>query len=50
MAEPAKDIMVEDNTPKKTMFMNRPYSQEEREKETTKTIIKMMTTMVVNLP
>ena len=32
MAELAKDIMVEDNTPKKAMFMNRPYSQEERVK------------------
>ena len=33
MAELAKDIMVEDNTPKKAMFMNRPYSQEERVKK-----------------
>ena len=33
MAELAKDIMVEDNTPKKAMFMNRPYSQEERLKK-----------------
>jgi hypothetical protein len=30
MAEPAKDIMVKDATPKKAMFVNRPYSQEER--------------------
>ena len=32
MAEEAqkKDIMTEENTPKKEMFMNRPYSQEER--------------------
>ena len=33
MAELAKDIMVEDSTPKKAMFMNRPYSQEERVKK-----------------
>mgnify|MGYP003136849419 FL=1 len=33
MAEEAKkDIMTEENTPKKEMFMNRPYSQEERVK------------------
>jgi len=32
MAEEANTIMVEENTPKKTMFMNRPYSQEERVK------------------
>ena len=30
MAEPAKDIMVKESTPKKAMFVNRPYSQEER--------------------
>ena len=30
MAEPAKDIMVKESTPKKAMFINRPYSQEER--------------------
>ena len=33
MAELAKDIMVKENTPKKTMFVNRPYSQEERLKK-----------------
>ena len=32
MAEAQKN-MVEENTPKKTMFMNRPYSQEERLKK-----------------
>ena len=32
MAEEANTIMVEENTPKKAMFMNRPYSQEERVK------------------
>ncbi len=32
MAEEATKEMVEENTPKKTMFMNRPYSQEERVK------------------
>ena len=30
MAEEATKEMVEENTPKKAMFMNRPYSQEER--------------------
>ena len=31
MAEQAQEkVMAEDNTPKKEMFMNRPYSQEER--------------------
>jgi len=30
MAEPAKDLMVKESTPKKAMFVNRPYSQEER--------------------
>ena len=34
MAEEAQEkIMAEDNTPKKEMFMNRPYSQEERIKK-----------------
>ena len=33
MAEPAKDVMVKDATPKKAMFVNRPYSQEERLKK-----------------
>ena len=33
MAEEANTIMVEENTPKKAMFMNRPYSQEERVKK-----------------
>ena len=33
MAEEATKTMVEENTPKKTMFMNRPYSQEERVKK-----------------
>jgi len=32
MAEEATKVMVEENTPKKEMFMNRPYSQEERVK------------------
>ncbi len=32
MAEEATKVMVEETTPKKTMFMNRPYSQEERVK------------------
>ena len=32
MAEEATKVMVEDATPKKAMFMNRPYSQEERVK------------------
>jgi len=32
MAEEATKEMVEENTPKKAMFMNRPYSQEERVK------------------
>ena len=32
MAEEATKTMVEDATPKKAMFMNRPYSQEERVK------------------
>ncbi len=32
MAEEATKVMVEENTPKKAMFMNRPYSQEERVK------------------
>ena len=32
MAEEAQKTMVEDATPKKAMFMNRPYSQEERVK------------------
>ena len=32
MAEEATKTMVEENTPKKEMFMNRPYSQEERVK------------------
>ena len=32
MAEEANTIMVEETTPKKAMFMNRPYSQEERVK------------------
>jgi len=33
MAEQAQEkVMAEDNTPKKEMFMNRPYSQEERVK------------------
>ena len=32
MAEQATKDMVEENTPKKAMFMNRPYSQEERVK------------------
>ena len=30
MAEEAQKVMVEESTPKKAMFMNRPYSQEER--------------------
>jgi len=42
MAEPAKDIMVEDNTPKKTMFMNRPYSQEERLKKDEEELAKLL--------
>ncbi len=33
MAELAKDVMVKDATPKKAMFVNRPYSQEERLKK-----------------
>jgi len=33
MAEEATKTMVEENTPKKEMFMNRPYSQEERVKK-----------------
>ena len=33
MAEEATKVMVEDATPKKAMFMNRPYSQEERVKK-----------------
>jgi len=34
MAEQAQEkVMAEDNTPKKEMFMNRPYSQEERIKK-----------------
>jgi len=33
MAEEATKVMVEETTPKKTMFMNRPYSQEERVKK-----------------
>jgi len=33
MAELAKDIMVKNATPKKAMFVNRPYSQEERLKK-----------------
>ena len=33
MAEEQNTTMVEDNTPKKAMFMNRPYSQEERVKK-----------------
>ena len=33
MAEQATNEMVEQNTPKKAMFMNRPYSQEERVKK-----------------
>jgi hypothetical protein len=33
MAEEATKVMVEETTPKKTMFMNRPYSQEERIKK-----------------
>jgi len=33
MAEQATKDMVEENTPKKAMFMNRPYSQEERVKK-----------------
>ena len=34
MAEEAQEkVMVEENTPKKEMFMNRPYSQEERIKK-----------------
>lgn len=32
MAEEATKVMVEETTPKKAMFMNRPYSQEERVK------------------
>ena len=32
MAEEATKDMVQDATPKKAMFMNRPYSQEERVK------------------
>ena len=32
MAEEQNTTMVEETTPKKTMFMNRPYSQEERVK------------------
>jgi len=32
MAEEATKVMVEETTPKKEMFMNRPYSQEERVK------------------
>ena len=32
MAEEATKEMVQDATPKKAMFMNRPYSQEERVK------------------
>ena len=32
MAEEATKEMVQENTPKKAMFMNRPYSQEERVK------------------
>ena len=33
MAEEAQKVMVEESTPKKAMFMNRPYSQEERVKK-----------------
>ena len=33
MAEEQNTIITEDNTPKKAMFMNRPYSQEERIKK-----------------
>ena len=33
MAEEATKDMVQDATPKKAMFMNRPYSQEERVKK-----------------
>ena len=33
MAEEANTIMTKEATPKKTMFMNRPYSQEERVKK-----------------
>ena len=33
MAEQAQKIMTEDATPKKVMFANRPYSQEERLKK-----------------
>ena len=33
MAEEAQKVMVEESTPKKAMFMNRPYSQEERIKK-----------------
>ena len=33
MAEEAQKVMVEESTPKTKMFMNRPYSQEERVKK-----------------
>jgi len=33
MAEEANTIMAKEATPKKAMFMNRPYSQEERVKK-----------------
>ena len=34
MAEEAKEkVLVEENTPKKVAFMNKPYSQEERIKK-----------------
>ena len=33
MAEEANTLMTKEATPKKAMFMNRPYSQEERSKE-----------------
>ena len=42
MAEPAKDIMVKESTPKKAMFVNRPYSQEDRIKKDEEELAKLV--------
>ena len=42
MAEEAQKVMVEESTPKKAMFMNRPYSQEERIKKDEEELVQLL--------